>query len=59
MNIKESFCSIYNNHIVREGSQALLSWLLESDFSQRLPAPNITVPTRAGLWNTACMSITV
>ena len=32
MNIKESFCSIYNNHIVREGSQALLSWLLESDF---------------------------
>ena len=32
MDIKESFCSIYNDHIVREGSQALLSWLLESDF---------------------------
>lgn len=32
MDIKESFCSIYNDHIVREGSRALLSWLLESDF---------------------------
>ncbi len=33
----------------REGSQALLSWLLESDFFTAPASTKITVPTRAGL----------
>lgn len=32
MSTKELFCLEYKGHIVREGSQALLEWLLESDF---------------------------
>lgn len=32
MGTKELFCLEYKSHIVREGSQALLEWILESDF---------------------------
>lgn len=32
MSTKELFCLEYKTHIVREGGQGLLEWLLESDF---------------------------
>lgn len=51
--IQEEFSQVFSSQIHRAGSEELLNWLGQKDFSRRRPAPNITVPVKVGLPCTA------